>query len=276
MRSLGDSIRRTKSYSNFFIFPIDSSDIYLWLISVDRVPLSKIISLEKKQLTKKEEKFRLSRYEISNKKINESKKIINLLSRVPTIKLISITGSVAINNSKEEDDVDFMIVTSDHSLWLTRAVVTIIVSMFGRRRRPNSSYESAANTICLNLWLEERSLKIPSNKRNLYTAHEVLQTLPVFDRSNYHNQFISHNSWTKRYLANAYFEKTNQLANQNDQIDTGNHSHNLILKCINYVFYLIQLLYMKPKITSETISIKSAYFHKINFSKIINKHLENN
>ena len=272
MTHLVSSIEKTVSYAAFFKFPVSTEDIYMWLISPRRTSLSKIAQVNSNKFTSKDRNYRNSLNLISQRKIDESINIIKRLAKIPTIRLISVTGSVAVNNSKEDDDVDLMIVTKNNSLWLTRLLITVIIYFSGRKRKPNASRTQSSDTLCLNLWLEERSLTIPVSKRSLYTAHEVLQTLPVYDSGGCYQKFVTKNHWVKRHLANAYYNKTRNLKHSDNSSKTIAVNH--LLRFLNNLSYLLQYMYMKPKITTESISIKSAYFHKINFSKKINDYLE--
>ena len=271
MTGLGRSINKTLSYAGYFNFPLYEKEIYLWLITSKKIPLESIRSIYVHHVTKSQIEYRKKLKKLSDKKREEAVKISRILSIIPSVKMVAITGSVAIQNPQKDDDIDLMIVVSDHALWITRFLITIIISLTGRRRYPNDSHQKAANTYCLNLWLEEGALKIPREKQNLYTAHEVLQILPIYDRSNYYCRFISTNKWVSKFLANAYSEKSKECTDMIIVKRTKLLSY--LTFPINYLFYIVQKIYMRPKLTTETISIHYAYFHKINFSKKINKYL---
>ncbi len=276
MISLAKSVKKTISYADFFNFPVSTDDIYLWLISSSRVDRKRIEGKHPLMLTGKEKKYRDRLKEISFRKIDEAKNLCSILKIIPTISMVSVTGSVAINNPKQNDDIDLLIVTKNHTLWVTRAIVTLIILLSGRKRHPKALPKDANNTFCLNLWLEESALYIPTYKQSLYTAHEVLQALPVYDRSNTSHRFLTINRWVKKYLANAYYEKTKQSKNKLFKDDQLMNNLFFLFSPINYLFYLLQLFYMKPKITTETIALDHAYFHKIDFSDKIKKYLDAN
>lgn len=272
MTNLDHSIKKTITYAGYFNFSLSIDEIYLWLISSKRVSKEKIISkyinkIKKKQLSKKRQKELLS-----IEKIKQAKKIALVLSRIPTILMIAVTGSVAVNNTSKDDDIDLMIVTKNNSLWITRLITTFIISFTGRRRYPKSSKKKSANTFCLNLWLEEKSLKIDKNNRNLYTAHEVLQIVPVYDSLNTYNNFIKQNSWAKKYLANAYYEKTKNTSINTTR--TGLSMSSVVYFPLNFLAYCLQRVYMNSKITTEKISFNSAFFHSTDYFEKISTYLK--
>lgn len=209
-----------------------------------------------------------------------------MLNFLPGLKLVALTGSVAANNSQKDDDIDLFFITTPHTLWLIRPLVISLISLFFRRRYPQEDHSHSPNAFCPNLWLDSTSLTIPPLKQSLYTAHEVLQILPLLDKEGTCQHFIKANDWTKKYLANAYTSLTNNN-NRHSGPRPGIHPHiianrhlaseicSLTLAPLNYLFYLIQLLYMHPKKTSESVNLHSAFLHTTDFSSRLDTHLSN-
>lgn len=295
---LSRNIRETLKYSEYFNFPITLKELHLWLISSKKTPLSKIKSQKIKHpfLINKLNKKRFQRLKISLQKIKTATKFVKLIKFIPTVKMIALTGSLAVNNAKKNDDIDLMIITSPNTLWITRPLIILLTILFFKRRTPKdtspedlssevvfrpgrtSEVKSLSNTICLNLWLDTLALQVPKSKHNLYTAHEVLQIKPLFNKNDTYQKFIFANSWTKRYLANAYLKKSHSSGKSllrgvrwaSDSSDGGILWS--ILKVINNLAFKFQYLYMKNKITKETVNLHSAYFHPRDISnKIINR-----
>lgn len=266
MESLSRTVKKTRAYSAFFDFPLTPTEIHRWLICDHPIPFTRLRRYTH-PLTRSEKRHRTILYKNTQQKINQTLHVIRLLRFLPSIKMIALTGSVAIGNARSMDDIDLLIVTSPHTLWLTRPLVLFILSLFSRRRLPGQDYRTAAGTFCPNLWLETRSLVIPHSKRNLYTAHEVLQILPLYDNGSIYDSFQRQNSWTKNFLANAlsYLHLSSKRG--------VTLSFALITSPFNFIAFLLQYLYMRSKITSESISLESAYFHKIDFATKIDRHL---
>ena len=275
MNGLESSIKKTLSYAGYFHYPLDQEELHLWLIGDKQVSKQKLNSVHTQNLTSREKLLKEKLKKISLSKVISTQKIVGILSAVPTINLVAITGSVAIGNAKEMDDIDLLIVTQRNTLWLTRPLVLLLLSIVGKRRHPNASYLEAANSFCPNLWLENGSLFVPKDKQNLYTAHEVLQTMPIFDRGNTYQTFLHTNKWIKNHLANAFDTKSSKTPPDNDN-KLIIFLLGLLFFPLNSVSYLVQHLYMKPKLTKETVTLNSAYFHKINFAKKIDEHFRIN
>ncbi len=263
------AVEKTIAYSAFFNFPLFPKEIHYWLISPRTVSYSSLIkyfpTLKLKQI-----KLRNSLQKYTHQKERIAYRFIKYARFLPGVRLIALTGSVAINNSSQKDDLDLLIVTAPNCLWLVRPLLLTLLSLKFNRRHPGDNPIKTKNAFCPNLWLDTKSLTVPQKRRNLYTAHEVLQIKPLLDRGNTYQSFIKSNTWVKHYLANAY-----QLTSKG-YTSTNKYSWlTAIVIPLNYLMFIFQYLYMLPKITTESISLHSAFFHKNDFSTPINNYLKN-
>lgn len=272
MVNLSTAVKKTLSYAGFFDYPLHPEEVHRWLISSQPITSDQLKPFLPPALSNIDVQKRQKLAQIAKAKILSSEKFVKYLSYFPTIRFIAVTGSLAVQNSQAGDDIDLFLITTPHSLWLTRIFVLLLSSYFGRRRHPSSTNRTSNNTFCLNLWLETNSLTVPTFKHNLYTAHEVLQILPLYDADNYYQQFLFQNSWVKKYLANAFISLTSPQPHRSCSVN--------LLTMFDYLFapfnllaFVLQYLYMYPKITHETISLSSAYFHPRTFHQQIQKHL---
>lgn len=277
--SLRDSLLKTLRYAQFFDFPLSFDELHLRLITNHLVSPQKLKqSLSHSRLPTSLRKFhtplfsskpspkRLSRHSISQNKIKKAQQVAHFLSHIPSINLVALTGSLAVNNAKSSHDIDLMIITTPHTLWLTRLFTIPLVSFFYNRRRP-LQLNHTKDSICLNLWLDSLALTTPPPRQNLYTAHEVLQVKPLFNRRQTYAQFIKANSWTKSFLANAYQHQSQPVPQTHPSLFT------LAFAPANLFAFILQYLYMKPKITRETVTLHSAYFHPNDYFSPIHQYL---
>lgn len=291
--SLRLAVEKTLAYSRHFGLPLGPEKLHLWLISSRPIPLARLRPYLP-QLTAPNRQLLKDRFHYSQKKLLAARRLARLLGLFPTIRLICATGSLAVDNAKRYDDLDILVVTSADTLWLTRPLVILFLKAL-RLRRPTSLPEHSSarvsDKVCDNLWLDETALALPKTKRNLYTAHEVLQAKPLFDRGNTHAKFISANSWTKKYLANAYEATQSGAAGESgagqdkkSRATTPRYSRgevstifawpNRLTSALNTLAFKLQYHYMKPKITRETITRSAAYFHPNDLSKQLTSALE--
>ncbi len=206
----------------------------------------KIVGLRKKREEWSKEKWRIAR------------KAAEKLKWFPLIKLIGVTGALAMNNGKKEDDIDLLVITSRSALWLTRLAI-FLLAPFLRIRRRKPGEQKIKNKICFNLFLEENHLRIVPE--NLFLAHEICQMKPILNRGRTYERFLWENRWAKDYLPNA-------VPNFKFQISDFKSS-GPILNFFNYLAFQAQLLYMRPKMTVEKVSLHQAFFHPQNLQEKI-------
>lgn len=230
----------TLKYFAKYDYPLTKKELEFW--SGTKVKkFTKNIRLEK--IRTQREKYSLLKWGIAYRYAAK-------LAKISFIQAIFVTGSLAMNNCKKSDDIDFMIVTSPNTLWLTRFVVMLL---FARNRR-FPGQKIAPDKICTNLWVDTNNLNIKD--KNLYHAHEILQAKCIFDRGGVQYQFLKQNSWVREYLPNAYDETFKNLKLKNLKL-----IKNLKLKIVNYILFVLQYLYMKPKMTTERVGLGYAFFH---------------
>jgi predicted nucleotidyltransferase len=184
-------------------------------------------------------------------KMEIARKAATVISKVPFVRLIAVTGSLAMNSAEEWADIDLMIVTQKDTLWVARPLVYLMLLLSGiKTRQPKSKEER--DLLCLNVWIDEGSLSLPTERRNAYTAHEVMAIVPVFDRGGVFESWLIGNSWAYEYWPNAQKRFERVLNTQN----TG-----ILLKMVNRLLFTAQYLYMLPKLSTEIVKLKEAYFH---------------
>lgn len=209
------AILRTLAYADVFDYPLTSQEIYQFLITKKsnsysdfQKALNKIKMNDRRVETsgdyfflkgrKKIVSLRKKREKWSRKKIKFAEKVAGILRLIPWIKLIGITGALAMNNADKEDDIDFLIITTQNRLWLTRGLVVSFLRLTRIYRRP----EKIKDRICPNMFLDEKHLAIPKKERDLFSAHEVCQMKPLWQKEGTYQKFLKANQWSKEFLPN--------------------------------------------------------------------------
>lgn len=297
------AILRTLAYADIFSYPLTAKEIHRWLISRQRVSVSSINSAISALLKTHSKVKRVGNYyalagrsqlallrrrrrRLSQAKLREAKRVGEWLKIIPTISAVSVTGALSMNNADKYDDIDLLIVTTPHTLWLTRLLTVFLTELLGVRRRPlpresaSNQRQSAStnNKICLNLWLDETSLTIPKLQRNLYTAHEVAQTKTLWSRparrspetsrkgeggGEAKEKLLIHNRWVKHFLANI---KIPPIPMQEKL-----SKPSLIVNKANQFAFSLQRLYMKSRLTREIVTLHAAFFHPKNTKRRVVK-----
>lgn len=145
--------------------------------------------------------LRQKRNKISQLKWRKIKKIAKILQIVPFLKMIGITGSLSLDNPRQESDFDFLIILEPGRLWIGRTIITFILSFLGWRRHD----QKTKDRVCLNCYLAGQSLKISSNIKphDLHSAQEYARLIPVWQaQPGIFKKFQATNSWVGHFLNN--------------------------------------------------------------------------
>ena len=281
------AIIRTLSYSDVFDYPLKKQELWKFLnirTQVNKNSFNKALNQmirEKKIEAKNRYHFligrkkivseRLERERISIGKLEVAKKAANILSFIPTIKLIGISGSLSLKNAQAIDDIDFFIITTHDSLWITRFSVNVLLLLTGYKRSIQDLH--GMNLVCPNLFLSEDNLLLSSMRRNLFSAREIAQLYLLLDRDSMYKKFLSANFWVKNYLANVKIPKSPARRDPalREKISLKKDTWERFLDSLDKIFYATQFLYMSNRITGEEIRRKAAYFHPQDKGKIILK-----
>ena len=211
---------------------------------------------------------RLMRKRISKRKFGKAKKAAKVLAFLPTIKMVAVTGALAMNNANEDSDIDFLMITKKGSLWTTRLFAMGLLKVFGIPRRKYGE-KSTKDKLCLNIWLDESDLAWGKNSRNIFTSHEISQIIPLANKGQTYERFLSKNIWTSDYWPNATSAKVGKEKKRNKMEKRG-----FAIKLLEPMARKIQYWYMKGKITRETITPTRALFHPVDWASFISLKLK--
>lgn len=258
----------TLLYADFFDYPLTIQELYTYQIGIGTKKISEkeifaVLSHEKQKLSfisgyvclKGRERIislRETRKTYSDAKLVLAKKVADLLRRIPTVELIGVSGSLAMENAKEADDIDLFFICAPGSIWITRLLVTVILSFLKLRRKRKEIVTK--DTICTNLFLDGNFLEMPSSKQNLYIAHEIVQMKPLFAKQHVYETFLGSNRWVRTFLPTAL--------EQGGEVHVFSPSpFGFLLQVSEYFARNLQLWYMKNHRTIEVVTTKVIAFH---------------
>lgn len=195
-------------------------------------------------------------------KYAKAKIIAKILSTIPTIEYIGISGSLSMNNATYSDDIDLFFITKKNSLWITRFMVTLILYVMRQKRDKNGRV--VRDKICPNMFMEVGKLSFSRRRKTLYTAHEIVQVKTIFDRNNTYVKFINQNKWVKEFLPNVKFPKY-----YGKRISTWERIFQKTIIPVEKLAFIFQSLYMGKSKSREVVSYGKAFFHPIDRQKLI-------
>ena len=213
---LKDAIFSTLAYYDVLDMPLTAKEIQRYLIKqLDNDILTFSRMLECCQELAREQKIseRDGRYylfdreylvplkveheRLARKKWKRTYRIMRWLAAVPFIRIIFASGSLSMNNTDEQSDLDVIIVARHGRIWLTRLFTLAILAVLRARRRQSDTV--APNKICPNHFITDASLAIPFH--SLYTAQLYANLTPMFVADlRLLDEFEKTNQWVMEFL----------------------------------------------------------------------------
>jgi hypothetical protein len=277
------AILKAVLYSDIFDFPLSKNELWHFLISdkkISKVTFEHALSNLSQELiykngfyclAGKEENIKRRKKNLSEarKKLDLARKTADILSYIPTISFIGLSGGAAMGNVKEGDDVDLFIITKKNTLFMTRFWVLALLEAIGLRRKRHENGSSAANKICVNLLIDELALAWPSRKHDLYTAHEIVQVKPLFERRGMYKKFLASNNWVNKFFPNVFTDVSFRqgFASGNNFYTLKALNAILSLPPVPLIVRMIQKKVMKRNQTRETITDTILAFHPHDYRK---------
>jgi hypothetical protein len=200
------AILNTIVYADIFDYPLTSAQIHRYLTGMRAAPESVseqlenlgrqpgvLISVGEYYLLSGRENIvdiRKQREQTAARLWPQALRYGRMIAALPFVRMLAVTGSLAMNNAGDQGDIDFMIVTANDRVWLCRLLVLAVVRL--------ATWQKV--NLCPNYIVSERALSIPT--RNLYAAHEFTQMVPLAGLDTY-QEMRRLNPWFKNFLPNA-------------------------------------------------------------------------
>ncbi|MBI2022238.1 hypothetical protein HYS97_00075 [Candidatus Daviesbacteria bacterium] len=283
------AILQTLIYADIFDFPLKAWEIHKWLIG-KKASLRQIEkalrrqSLEFKVKIQKGYYFLKGRENLVSKRLkrkrqsqiyfNQAKLISQTFKLIPWVKLVGISGSLAMENSTKKDDIDLFIITQKNRLFLSRLLLLGLTEITGKRRKKNEKPNKTSGKICINTLLEEENLG--QKNKNIYLAHEILQMKVLWQKDRIYQKFLEENNWVFKYLPNWISGMNNEARSiKNGKKQT---NHNLVFIILDKILDFLenlaknfQLKYIGSPKGDEKILNNALFFHPIDHGKEILK-----
>lgn len=276
-------IEKTFQYFGFFDYAPLKDEIYSFLekkapYKVFEAKMKTLVFNKRvKALPISPVRYTLGEYTISGsrmvKKIRKSirkiKKValyVKILAIFPQIKLIGLSGSLAMLNADDEADVDIFIISARSRLWTARFISIGLAKLLGIHRSYNQKH--LGDKVCLNLFFDESHLAIMKQKRNEYVAHEVLQMKPQKVKGNSYLMYLDSNRWVFDIFPNA----KKLIRPLGEEVPMKNVKQAFLGGFFEGIFKKIQLRSIKRRRTSEIITAHQLWFFPDDFETKILRH----
>lgn len=196
------SVHHTLAYADVFEYPLTAPEVYRYLTSTKATIAEVTRALSDRSLFSRTEEFftlpgreeivetRKRRAQVAARLWSKAARYGRIIARLPFVRMVAVTGSLAMNNTDEGKDVDFMIVTAPNHLWTSRALALLIARI--------ARLEGIC--LCPNYLVTTTALEL--KERSLYVAHELAQMVPLSGTEIY-DETCRLNDWIYDYLPNA-------------------------------------------------------------------------
>ena len=111
-----------------------------------------------------------------------------VISRLPFVRMVALSGSLAHLNADDDADLDLFMITRPHRVWTTMVLTLAIARLCGWRRR-----------LCLNYVISERALWVAP--ADLFSANQIVHLRPITGMATY-RRFIDANRFVRRFYPN--------------------------------------------------------------------------
>lgn len=207
MSGLEQAILRTILYADVFHFPMRAEEIHHFLIYDRRVGfaavnhtlatsprLARNLCCEQGYYALADRSdiiaLRLHRESATGDLWNEALRYGRWLARLPFVRMVALTGALAMHNADRDDDLDYMLVTEPGRVWLARLMAVALVRVVKLR----------GQLLCPNYVVAADALD--QTRHDLFIAHEIVQMIPLYGQAHY-DALRSANLWASDLLPNA-------------------------------------------------------------------------
>jgi hypothetical protein len=259
------AIKKTLAYRSIFKYPLSRYQLKTFLIS--NAPLkNKNINeaiehlLNRGFIKEKNGKYFLpgikiveweEKKKLAEKMIRKNMPVFEIIGKVPWVRTVAITGSVAAYSPGDTSDIDTLIISSKNRVWITRFFVTLILKAL--KKFPSTDGERGK--ICTNLYIDSKELPWGEEKRNIFIAHDIVLMQPVIDKENTYLKFLNANKWVLDYFSLFPISEFRVKPKKS-------FLSSPIVDFLENKFMKIQIKHMRSKLTTETVAKYLIHFKK--------------
>jgi predicted nucleotidyltransferase len=141
---------------------------------------------------------RIDREKISAQKWKKLLRLAKWFQAVPYLRVVFVSGSMAMQNATPESDFDVLVVIRQGRLYTGRIFLSLVASLFRARRKRFDL--TAPDKFCFNHYITDHQLKIPH--QSLYNAQMYINLQPILDLGDIFPRLYHENAWLNKFVYN--------------------------------------------------------------------------
>jgi hypothetical protein len=131
---------------------------------------------------------RTRREALSRDLLERERRVLSLVTRMPFVRMVALSGSLAHLNAERSADLDLFVITAPGRVWSVTLSVLVISRLLGWRKR-----------MCLNYVISERAMAI--EPADLFSANQIINLRPIVGHDVF-ERFVSANPFVKAFYPN--------------------------------------------------------------------------
>jgi hypothetical protein len=131
---------------------------------------------------------RIRREALSRDLLERDHRVLSLVARMPLVRMVALSGSLAHLNAERSADLDLFVITAPGRVWSVTLALLVIARLLGWRKR-----------MCLNYVISERAMAI--EPADLFSANQIIHLRPVVGHDVF-ERFVNANPFVKRFYPN--------------------------------------------------------------------------
>lgn len=137
---------------------------------------------------------RTRREALSRELLERDRRITSLIARMPFVRMVALSGSLAHLNADGAADLDLFVITAPHRVWSVTVATLLLAKLLGCRQR-----------ICVNYVISERAMMIAPE--DMFSANQIIHLRPITGHDTF-ARFVESNAFVKAWYPNFELCKT--------------------------------------------------------------------
>ncbi|HEX8029533.1 MAG TPA: hypothetical protein VF491_13760 [Vicinamibacterales bacterium] len=131
---------------------------------------------------------RARREDVSRSLLERDRSLLTFLCRIPFVRMVALSGSLAHLNAEGTADLDLFVITAPGRVWSVTVAVLVIARLLGWRRR-----------LCLNYVISERAMDVAPP--DLFSANQIIHLRPLAGQQVF-ERFVGANAFVRDFYPN--------------------------------------------------------------------------